>query len=185
VDGAVKTPGLRNIELNGPYMHTGSMATLMQVVDFYARGGDFGVNDAANDTHIHDEMKEIGTLIGDEQDKQDLVAFLLSLTDPRVKNESAPFDHPQLFLAAGSPGDDTVVECTAVQIENNNCDEFVEVPAVGAMGRSAEGLPQLTTFLDLDPFGRNGEKLNSGAGLEPSNGPTALFSVAPANFLLQ
>ncbi|MGH8537650.1 MAG: cytochrome-c peroxidase [Gammaproteobacteria bacterium] len=41
VDGAFKTPGLRNVELTGPYFHNGGMATLRQVVQFYNRGGNF------------------------------------------------------------------------------------------------------------------------------------------------
>ena len=41
VDGAFKTPGLRNSELTGPYFHNGGMATLRQVVQFYNRGGNF------------------------------------------------------------------------------------------------------------------------------------------------
>jgi hypothetical protein len=32
-----------------------------------------------------------------------LVAFLKSLTDPRVVAESAPFDHPELFVPEGDP----------------------------------------------------------------------------------
>ena len=39
--GAFKVPQLRNVELTGPYMHNGGMATLRQVVDFYTRGGNF------------------------------------------------------------------------------------------------------------------------------------------------
>src|SRR5262249_33302828 len=41
VDGAFKTPGLRNQELLAPYMHGGGFATLRQVVEFYNRGGNF------------------------------------------------------------------------------------------------------------------------------------------------
>ena len=41
VDGAFKTPSLRNVELTGPYFHNGGASTLMQVVEFYARGGNF------------------------------------------------------------------------------------------------------------------------------------------------
>jgi len=41
VDGAFKTPGLRNVELTAPYFHNGGQLTLEQVVDFYNRGGDF------------------------------------------------------------------------------------------------------------------------------------------------
>ncbi|MBM3757085.1 MAG: DUF1929 domain-containing protein [Acidobacteria bacterium] len=40
VDGAFKTPSLRNVSLTGPYFHNGSLATLEEVVDFYNRGGD-------------------------------------------------------------------------------------------------------------------------------------------------
>ena len=35
VNGSFKTPTLRNVELTGPYMHNGGMATLEQVVEFY------------------------------------------------------------------------------------------------------------------------------------------------------
>ena len=52
-DGAFKAPALRNVELTGPYFHTGSYLTLRQVVDFYMRGGDFPVTNAeSRDPHI-------------------------------------------------------------------------------------------------------------------------------------
>jgi cytochrome c peroxidase len=54
-DGAFKAPPLRNVELTGPYFHTGSYLTLRQVVDFYMRGGDFPLTNAENrDPHIVD-----------------------------------------------------------------------------------------------------------------------------------
>lgn len=54
-DGAFKAPALRNVELTGPYFHTGSFLTLRQVVDFYFRGGDFNVTNAENrDPNIMD-----------------------------------------------------------------------------------------------------------------------------------
>ena len=34
-----------------------------------------------------------------------IVAFLESLTDERVLYRRAPFDHPQLFVPNGHPGD--------------------------------------------------------------------------------
>ncbi len=40
LDGAFKTPTLRDISKTGPYMHTGGLQTLGEVVDFYNRGGD-------------------------------------------------------------------------------------------------------------------------------------------------
>jgi cytochrome c peroxidase len=52
-NGAFKAPGLRNVELTGPYFHTGSYLTLRQVVDFYMRGGDFPLTNAENrDPHL-------------------------------------------------------------------------------------------------------------------------------------
>ena len=45
-NGAFKAPPLRNVELTGPYFHTGSYLTLRQVVDFYLRAGDFPVTNA-------------------------------------------------------------------------------------------------------------------------------------------
>ncbi|HEY3595754.1 MAG TPA: cytochrome c peroxidase, partial [Polyangiaceae bacterium] len=71
VSGAFKVPSLRNVELTGPYMHNGSMATLEQVVQFYNRGGNFRNPD-------HDaEIAPIGL---SAQERADLVAFLKSLT---------------------------------------------------------------------------------------------------------
>jgi hypothetical protein len=59
VDGAFKTPGLRNVELTGPYFHNGGQATLDQVVEFYNRGGDrkdlFPKDDCGNAQLIYDQ----------------------------------------------------------------------------------------------------------------------------------
>ncbi|MFP5239097.1 MAG: cytochrome-c peroxidase [Acidobacteriota bacterium] len=172
INGTFKTPTLRNVELSGPYFHDGSVGTLKQVVDFYTRGGNFG---AANAGDLSKDIGPIGQLSGDEDKKNALVAFLLTLTDPRVKNESAPFDHPQLFLAVAAPGDDSAVNCTASQIEQGACDQFVELPPTGQGGRTADGRAQLTTFMNMDPFGRNGELLAPSAGTpQASAGPKQL-----------
>ena len=40
-----------------------------------------------------------------EAAKADLVAFLKALTDERVRIAAAPFDHPQIFVPNGHPGD--------------------------------------------------------------------------------
>ncbi len=58
-DGAFKAPALRNVELTGPYFHTGSYLTLRQVVQFYLRGGDFPVtNELDKDPHILDVSEQ-------------------------------------------------------------------------------------------------------------------------------
>jgi len=141
VDGTFKTPTLRNVELTGPYFHNGGQATLMQVVDFYNRGGDFHEHNIANlDTDVE-------TLELNDHGKNLLVDFLLALTDDRVRQEKAPFDHPELYVPNGSPGDSLAVNCPY----SSTCTDFIRLPPVGASGRAAENLPPLGRFLDLDP----------------------------------
>jgi cytochrome c peroxidase len=72
--GAFKTPTLRDVELTGPYFHDGSAATLRDVVEHYARGGE----DRSN---LSPDMKQLNL---SEQDKSDLVAFLRALTGKRT-----------------------------------------------------------------------------------------------------
>lgn len=134
VNGAFKTPGLRNVELTGPYMHDGGMITLMQVVDFYTRGGNFH---DVNIDNLDPFIDTIGQLQGNEAAQRDLVDFLLALTDERVRQESAPFDHPQLFVPDGHEGRiDANPKRTRVLV-----DRIIEIPAVGSAGRQAQGLP--------------------------------------------
>ena len=143
VDGAFKTPSLRNLEFTGPYFHNGGKSTLMQVVDFYNRGGDFGdVNRANLD-------RGITPLNLSEADKQDLVAFLLALSDDRVRYRKAPFDHPSLCVPQGHKvGDSGALlqdGSTGNGVDNTEC-----IGAVGAGGASSG----LKPFLNLDPFQR-------------------------------
>jgi cytochrome c peroxidase len=122
VDGAFKIPGLRNVELTAPYFHNGGEMTLRQVVDFYSRGGNFDNAGKASD---------IEQLNLSEQDKDDLVEFLKALTDPRVKSQSAPFDHPELYVPVGEKTDAS----GNVATENGAAaDCFRQVPATGASG---------------------------------------------------
>src|SRR5437870_7996640 len=128
VDGSFKAPTLRNVELTGPYMHNGGMLTLDQVVEFYTRGGDFHDANAAN---LDAKIAGVGRLVGSPARKANLVAFLKTLTDDRVRFESAPFDHPQLFIPNGHPGDAAAVTNDGT---GKATDALVEVPASGAAG---------------------------------------------------
>ncbi|MCM0594165.2 MAG: cytochrome c peroxidase [Gloeotrichia echinulata DEX184] len=119
-----KTPGLRNIALTAPYMHNGGMATLEQVVDFYNRGrGDDG-------------GPGVAPLNLTDAKKADLVTFLKTgLTDQRVLLQQAPFDHPQLFIPNGHPGN----QFSVIPSGNTNgtptaTDQLVEIPPVGKNG---------------------------------------------------
>jgi cytochrome c peroxidase len=142
---AFKAPQLRNVELTGPYFHNGGQLTLMQVVDFYNRGGDF--NNPDLDSNIH----RLGFTDADEHA---VVAFLIGLTDERVAHESAPFDHPSLCVANGEIGTSQSVQqdrrdalpgggTARYASDDRQC-----VPAVGANGTSN----RLPRFLDADPF---------------------------------
>jgi len=70
---AFKTSGLRDVARTPPYMHNGSKKTLMEVIDFYNRGGDrIG------------RGNELSPLNMNTREKQDLLMFLRSLTsDPK------------------------------------------------------------------------------------------------------
>lgn len=67
-----KVPTLRGLNITGPFMHDGSMGTLQEVVSAY--------NDGANDVAIRDT--DIRPLELSSQEQQDLVAFLMALSEP-------------------------------------------------------------------------------------------------------
>jgi cytochrome c peroxidase len=148
VDGSFKVPSLRNVELTGPYFHNGGQATLEQVVDFYSRGGDGAGTDFANTTGFGvnptNRAPAILPLNLSAADKANLVAFLKTLTDERVRWEQAPFDHPSLTVPNGHPIDETHVLKDPLTVYALS--EFEFIPAVGAAGRLAKKLPALAAF---------------------------------------
>jgi cytochrome c peroxidase len=73
--GSFRTPSLRNVGLTAPYFHNGSAKRLADVVKFYNEGGRQNLN-------IDGELHALG-LTEDEQ--QDLVAFLESLTGNNIE----------------------------------------------------------------------------------------------------
>ena len=72
----IRTPSLRNVELSGPYMHNGQLATLKDVVDFYNEGGVREVGKMKNET-ISPLMMPLNL---SEQEVDDVVEFLKALT---------------------------------------------------------------------------------------------------------
>jgi cytochrome c peroxidase len=75
-----KTPNLRNLLMTAPYFHDGSQATLWDVVDHYNKGA--GLNNPYLDVDIE-------PLALTENDIDDLVAFMASLTSPQYKDAAA------------------------------------------------------------------------------------------------
>lgn len=157
-DGTFKSPGLRNVELTGPYFHDGGQATLEQVVDFYGRNGDFpqGGNLGPG----------IGRIRLSQQDKTSLVAFMKALTDDRVKYERAPFDHPSVCIPVGAaeaaPG---VLQVDPSEPGVTALDRWALIPASGKGGLSVP----LQTF----------DELLSGIGNDGSRAHTLTDSCTP------
>jgi cytochrome c peroxidase len=74
MEGAYKTPTLRNVALTAPYMHTGELNTLEEVVDFYDKGG----NPVGTFAGVRTETIKKLNLTKEEKDA--LVKLLESLT---------------------------------------------------------------------------------------------------------
>ena len=136
---AFKIPTLRNIELTGPYMHNGSMATLEQVVEFYARQGNFQNDD------LHFNVASISSSVNSTANRTDLIAYLKSFTDERVRYEKAPFDHPEVIVPNGHIGNDQSVLLGNPLNGNLAQEDKLVVPAIGANGSATPVKPFLTT----------------------------------------
>lgn len=82
--GKFRVPPLRNITLTAPYMHDGSLATLDEVLDMYARGGRLledgpWAGDGARNPNKSSLVR--GFELSAEE-RADLMAWFESLTDP-------------------------------------------------------------------------------------------------------
>ena len=152
-NGAFKSPGLRNVELTGPYFHTGGAATLEQILEFYARNGDVPAGGNLG--------PGMGNIRLSQQERGQIVEFLKALTDDRVKFERAPFDHPSLCVPVGylerAPGvltPDRSSDGTSLAA----ADLRAAVPAVGQAGNAVP----LQTFVEqLQGIGRDGSRAHT------------------------
>ncbi len=73
-----KVPSLRNVEITFPYMHDGSINTLEEIIAHYSSGGK-------NNSHKSPLISGFSII---DQEKNDLVNFLKSLTDTHFINNS-------------------------------------------------------------------------------------------------
>lgn len=74
-DGKFKVPTLRNIAMTAPYSHNGYFATLVEMVDFINDSSAYTPNVTRN---LDDRVGSMGL---SRQDVDDIVAFLMTLTD--------------------------------------------------------------------------------------------------------
>jgi cytochrome c peroxidase len=77
---AFKTPGLRNVLVTGPYFHDGSQETLWDVIDHYNKG------DGLRNPYLDEDIQPLALT---EQEIDDLVAFLASLTSAQYSEFGA------------------------------------------------------------------------------------------------
>jgi cytochrome c peroxidase len=76
--GKFKTPGLRNVAVTAPYMHNGMFKTLEEVIDYYDDPGKFVAAPINRDPALNKPLRLTRT------EKNDLVAFLKTLTDKKL-----------------------------------------------------------------------------------------------------
>ena len=72
--GAFRVPSLRNVALTAPYMHNGSLATLEEVIRFYAAGG--GRANGVENVDVFVQGFDVT-----DQEVADMIAFMAALTD--------------------------------------------------------------------------------------------------------
>lgn len=80
--GKFKTPSLRNVELTAPFMHDGRFQTLLECVQHYNTGFRYSAN---LDPNLSFAVKGRMT----QQEMEDLVAFMKTLTDEEFVNNPA------------------------------------------------------------------------------------------------
>lgn len=93
--GRFKAPSLRNVAVTAPYMHDGSIATIGEVLDHYARGGRViaeGPN-AGDGRHNPYRSEFVQGFELTDEERRDLIAFLHALTDESLLTD-ARFSDP-------------------------------------------------------------------------------------------
>jgi cytochrome c peroxidase len=112
--GRFKVPGLRNVGLKTSFMHNGQFTSLQQLIAFYAR------RPGAAPQFPDNRDPAMNAINFPPQAEPALIDFLSNgLRDPRVANQTFPFDRPTLFMerpehratviGGGTPGSGGIV----------------------------------------------------------------------------
>jgi cytochrome c peroxidase len=85
LEGAFKTPGLRNVAVRAPYMHAGQVSSLDDVIAHYVKAppATVGHTELAHGAEGHTERKPIRL---SSQEIHELVAFLGTLSSPIIED---------------------------------------------------------------------------------------------------
>jgi cytochrome c peroxidase len=100
--GLFRPPSLRNVELTGPYMHDGSIATLEEVIQHYARGGRL-ISSGPNAGDGKNSPLKSGLIRGfsaSDAEIRAVIAFLRTLTDWEFINDP---DYQDPFTSSPPP----------------------------------------------------------------------------------
>jgi len=108
MEGAFKTPSLRNVSLRPPYMHAGQLSSIEEVIAHYVRApaATVGHTELAHGDPGHSERKPIRLSV---PEIKALAAFLATLSGPIVERAAAaPLPRPlpgpaRLGLQLGQP----------------------------------------------------------------------------------
>ena len=154
MNGAFKTPGLRNVKFTGPYFHNGAKKNLRQVLETYKTAGHFPT---VNFNNLDAGMRIFDLSLTDEASLVEMMET--GLTDWRVAHDSGKFDHPELCVPHGH---DPVTGQTLL----------VSIPAVGQ-----DGHDRLQTFeeqLDEEPGAHSLDEPCSIPGIADSAGRSSI-----------
>ncbi len=107
--GRFKAPTLRNIELTAPYMHDGSIATLDEVLDHYARGGRLIVEgpNAGDGSTNPNKSEFVNGFALTARERQAVLDYLRALTDhdfvvnPAFSNPWRAMNRSEFAVEAG------------------------------------------------------------------------------------
>lgn len=85
-NGKFKTPSLRNVAVTAPYMHDGSVNSLEEVIQIYAKGGQNILSGPyIGDGRLHQfKDKRISGFSITYEEEKDLINFLYALTDSTI-----------------------------------------------------------------------------------------------------
>jgi hypothetical protein len=123
-------------------MHNGGFKTLLEVVEFYDRGGNFC---RLNIEDLDPDIQFLG-LTPDEE--EGLVKLMIAMTDERVRERKAPFDHPELRISDGHPNNQVSTTADGDFDNKQAVDDLRTIAAVGADG--GEPLKAFHAELGLD-----------------------------------
>lgn len=101
--GKFKVPGLRNSGLKRTFMHNGQFQTMTQVMGFYGGVRNNNPNPVNRDPALNNVIlpPQVGAQVQD---------FIVNgLLDPRVRDQTFPFDRPAIFASPGRAANQATV----------------------------------------------------------------------------